>query len=105
MVIYHYNQPILYYQQLISTISHHYQLYALILSTTTLLLPTIINTTIISFIPGEESLYYPEVPTRPVSSLLQANPSLSRSVPGIPAAAQQQMEPHPPTNQKRWNLR
>eukprot|EP00090_Calanus_glacialis_P047499 TRINITY_DN9901_c0_g1_i1.p1 TRINITY_DN9901_c0_g1~~TRINITY_DN9901_c0_g1_i1.p1 ORF type:complete len:1078 (+),score=157.12 TRINITY_DN9901_c0_g1_i1:452-3685(+) len=55
---------------------------------------------------SEESLYYPEVPTRPVSSLLQANPSLSRSVPGIPAAAQQQqIEPHPPSNQKRWNMR
>ena len=27
---------------------------------------------------GEEDLYYPELPTRPVSSLLQANPALSR---------------------------
>ena len=30
------------------------------------------------FFLGEEDLYYPELPTRPVSSLLQANPALSR---------------------------
>ena len=35
---------------------------------------------------GEENLYYGDMPTRPVSSSLQANPELSRSVPGIPAA-------------------
>ena len=37
---------------------------------------------------GEENLYYGDMPTRPVSSSLQqVNPELSRSVPGIPAAA------------------
>ena len=37
--------------------------------------------------PGEENLYYGDLPTRPVSTSLQSHPELSRSVPGIPAAA------------------
>jgi len=36
---------------------------------------------------GEENLYYGDLPTRPVSTSLQNHPELSRSVPGIPAAA------------------
>jgi len=53
---------------------------------------------------SEDNLYYPEVATRPVSSMLPASSSLSRSVPGIPAATQQQQEvPH--SQHKRWNMR
>ena len=55
-------------------------------------------------VPGEDNLYYPEVASRPVSSMLPVNSSLSRSVPGIPAAtaqAQQQEQSQP----RRWNMR
>ena len=58
---------------------------------------------------GEENLYYSDVPTRPVSANLQANPELSRSVPGIPAATQD--APHHPNmhhhhqQTKTWTLR
>ena len=52
---------------------------------------------------GEDNLYYPEVATRPVSSMLPASSSLSRSVPGIPAATQQHQ--HQETQPKRWNMR
>ena len=51
------------------------------------------------FVVGEDNLYYPDA--RPVSSLLPANSSLSRSVPGIPAATQQQPEPE----HKPWSMR
>ena len=50
------------------------------------------------FVPGEENLYYPEMPTRPVSSMLPVNSSLSRSVPGLPQASQ----PPPEPRQKQW---
>ena len=51
-------------------------------------------------IPDEDSLYYQDVPMRPVSSLLPGSASLSRSVPGIPAATQQQQPEH-----KTWQTR
>ena len=47
---------------------------------------------------GDENLYYPEMPTRPVSSMLPVNSSLSRSVPGLAQATQ----PPPEPRQKQW---
>merc|ERR1719458_783047 len=47
---------------------------------------------------SDENLYYPEMPTRPVSSMLPVNSSLSRSVPGLAQATQ----PPPEPRQKQW---
>ena len=53
---------------------------------------------------GEDNLYYPEVTNRPVSSMLPANSSLSRSVPGIPAATAQSQQQEQ-IQGRWWNMR
>ena len=46
------------------------------------------------------------MPTRPVSSSLQANPELSRSVPGIPAAtASASVQDNRNSHNSGWGLR
>ena len=57
---------------------------------------------------GEDNLYYPSVSPRPAPSLLPASSSLSRSVPGLPAATAHHHAQEPQlarAHDKRWNLR